>query len=482
MIPIVPVESDDTAQSLYAERVKLYPRAVSGLFAAWRWFFVILTQLIFYGVPLVQWQGHQIVLFDLEVRQFYIGSLVLWPQDFFLLTLLLIASALALFLFTTIGGRVWCGYACPQTVYTEMFLWIERQIQGDRYQRMRLDTSPATIERVFKKSCTQVFWIVLSLWTGVTFVGYFTPIRHLVPEIWNATLGPWESFGIVFYGLATYGNAGYLREQVCKYMCPYARFQSAMFDQDTLVVTYNSERGDPRGARSRRADPAQIGLGHCVDCGVCVEVCPTGIDIREGLQYERIGCGACIDGCNKIMDRMGYARGLIHYSTERMGAAGARAGDVLRRVVRPRVIVYSAILTGVMIVIGMAIARHNPVRVDVMRDRAVLSREVAVDGVPGWIENIYTLQIMNQDRKAHQFVVTAEGIDGARVTAASAEKENGTFNLPGATSRQVVISVRTPPQNLSAGSHRIKLRIQATDQPGIATSESTVFIKTGALN
>ncbi|HTG97044.1 MAG TPA: cytochrome c oxidase accessory protein CcoG, partial [Burkholderiales bacterium] len=313
-------------QSLFEVREKIYPRAVHGWFAAWRWALVWATQLIFYGGAWLTWNGRQALLFDIAHRKFYLFGLVFWPQDIIYLSVLLIVSALSLFLFTAVAGRLWCGYACPQTVYTEIFLWIERRVEGDRNARMRLDKQGFTTEKVLRKSTKHGLWIALSLWTGLTFVGYFTPIRELL----TSDPGPWEAFWVVFYGFATYGNAGWMREQVCKYMCPYARFQSAMFDKDTLIITYDEKRGEPRGKGA--------GKGDCVDCGICVQVCPTGIDIRKGLQYECIGCAACIDGCDQVMDKVGRERGLIRYSTSHAMEGGRT------RVLRSRVLVYSTLM------------------------------------------------------------------------------------------------------------------------------------------
>ena len=328
-------------QTLYEVRRKIYPRAVTGLFAGWRWFCVLATQAVFYGVPWLTWNGRQAVLFDLAARKFYIFGLVFWPQDIVYLTVLLIISAYSLFLFTTVAGRLWCGYACPQTVYTEIFMWIERKVEGDRMARMKLDKQPVGARKVGLKAAKHGLWILLALWTGFTFVGYFTPIRPQWGEVWSGALGPWQTFWILFYGFATYGNAGWMREQVCKYMCPYARFQGVMFDPDTLVITYDAERGEPRGSRNRSADHKAKGLGDCVDCGICVQVCPTGIDIRNGLQYECIGCAACIDGCNQVMDKMGYPEGphpLLH--REGGQAAPAAEPDDAARVPAPRAGVY----------------------------------------------------------------------------------------------------------------------------------------------
>ncbi len=317
-IPVVQTTAaaaEELEQSLYEVRQKIYPRAVRGWFAGWRWSLVWLTQIVFYGLPWLQWNDRQAVLFDLASRKFYILGFVFWPQDFIYLTGLLIIAAYSLFLFTAVGGRLWCGYACPQTVYTEIFMWIERKVEGDRQRRIRLDAEPLGARKLGLKTAKHGLWIALALWTGITFVGYFTPIRELLGHALAFELGPWEAFWVFFYGFATYGNAGWMREQVCKYMCPYARFQSAMFDKDTMIVTYDAARGEPRGARSKKADYRAQGLGSCVDCTMCVQVCPTGIDIRNGLQYECIGCAACIDACNQVMDKMGYPQGLIRYTT-----------------------------------------------------------------------------------------------------------------------------------------------------------------------
>jgi cytochrome c oxidase accessory protein FixG len=399
----IPVEAVE--QSLYEVRKKIYPRAVHGLWARWRWSLVWATQIVFYGLAWLEWNGRQAVLFDLAARKFYVFGLVLWPQDVVYLTVLLILAALSLFLFTAIAGRLWCGYACPQTVYTEIFLWIERKIEGDRAARMKLDAAPASARKMGLKAAKHGAWIALSLWTGFTFVGYFTPIRDLLHATATLDFGPWEAFWILFYGFATYGNAGWMREQVCKYMCPYARFQSAMFDSDTLVITYDAQRGEPRGSRGRKADPAELGLGSCVDCNICVQVCPTGIDIREGLQYECIGCAACIDGCDQVMDKMGYPRGLIRYSTENALAQGWSWQRILARTFRPRVLAYGSILVAITIAGSVALWLRVPLKVDVIRDRTSLAREV--EG--GRIENVYRLQVMNTEESPRRVKLAVQG-------------------------------------------------------------------------
>ncbi|MDD4882184.1 MAG: cytochrome c oxidase accessory protein CcoG, partial [Gallionellaceae bacterium] len=279
---------------LYEVRQKIYPRAVQGLFNNWRIALVVFTQILYYGLPWLNWNGRQAVLFDLGARKFFLFDWVFWPQDFVWLAAILIMSALGLFLFTAVAGRLWCGYACPQTVYTELFMWVESWFEGDYKKQQKLNTMPWNGEKIARRGGKHLAWIAISLWTGFTLVAYYTPASALLQELVTWNLGPWETFWIFFYAFATWGFAGFMREQVCKYMCPYARFQSAMFDDDTLIITYDYQRGDPRGARGKNADYKAQGLGDCVDCNICVQVCPTGIDIRNGLQYMCIGCAACI--------------------------------------------------------------------------------------------------------------------------------------------------------------------------------------------
>jgi cytochrome c oxidase accessory protein FixG len=464
---VPPARNADAAadSALYAIRQKIYPRAVHGWFAAWRVALVVATQLVYYGLPWLSWNGRQAVLFDLVQRKFYIFGLVLWPQDFIFLAGLLIICALSLFLFTAIGGRLWCGYACPQTVYTEIFLWIERLVEGDRVQRMRLDKGPANRRKIARKSAKHALWIALSLWTGITFVGYFTPIGVLLAELAGFALGPWETFWVFFYGFATYGNAGWMREQVCKYMCPYARFQGVMFDRDTLTVTYDAARGEPRGARGRSVDPKAKGLGDCVDCSICVQVCPTGIDIRDGLQYDCIGCAACIDGCNQVMDKMGYARGLIRYSTENAIAGTVAPERVWRRVFRPRVLVYGSVLALIVAAWTAGLALRTPLKVNVIRDRAALVREAD----DGRLENIYRLQVMNAEERPHKYRVEATGAVPMEVMVRKP------LEVPAAATVVFPIQVRAQGEGLARGSNPIQFHVIAVEDAQIAVHEKSVF-------
>ncbi len=467
-IPIVPepAGTDGDEISLYAASKKIYPRTVQGVFAQWRWGFVVLTQLLFYGLPWLEWGQRQAVLFDLGARRFYIFGLVLYPQDFIYLTGLLIISALSLFLFTAVAGRLWCGYACPQTVYSELFMWIERKIEGDRSARMRLDEGDFSLEKLVKKWYKHLVWIFLSIWTGFTFVGYFTPIRDLVMEFFLERMSSWEVFWVFFYGFATYGNAGFMREQVCKYMCPYARFQSAMFDHDTLIVTYDAERGEPRGARSKKADLAALRLGACVDCTLCVQVCPTGIDIRKGLQYECIGCGACIDVCDTVMDKMGYPRGLVRYATQNALSNHWSSREMWRRVMRPRVLIYTGILVSLTLGLLVSLSLRTPLKVDVVRDRASLARITEV----GTLDNVYRLQLMNATEQAQTYRLSVSGLDRLEIKTATE------IEVAPAQARWVIVRADIPYGSAPQGSHKIIFDIQTANGKDRVTEKSVFMV------
>ncbi len=408
--------------SMYEKEAKIYPRAVTGWFARWRWTMVWLTQTVFYGLPWLQWNGRQAVLFDLAERRFFVFGVVLQPQDLIYLAALLVIAALALFFFTAVAGRLWCGYACPQTVYTEMFLWVERHIEGDRLARMKLDAAPWSAAKLARKGSKQAVWLGIGLVTGFSFVGYFTPIRTLAVEAAALSFAPWEWFWVLFYGFATYGNAGYLREQVCKYMCPYARFQSALIDKDSLVIAYDVGRGEARGSRSRKAEPKALGLGDCIDCTLCVQVCPTGIDIRNGLQNECIGCAACIDVCDDVMGKMGYAPGLIRYSTENGVANGWTRARMLRRALRPRVLVYGLGLLLVSTVFVASLSLRSGFSVNVIKDRGALARTVE----DGAVENTYILQIANGTEQSADYRITVAGLPGLHIVTAAQVMVEGT--------------------------------------------------------
>jgi cytochrome c oxidase accessory protein FixG len=405
---------------------------------------------------------------------------VLYPQDLIYLTAILIISALSLFLFTTIAGRLWCGFTCPQTVYTEIFIWIERKIEGDRAARMKLDAGPMSSKKLFRKTAKKFAWITFALWTGFTFVGYFTPIRELATAVSSLSLGPWETFWVLFYGFATYGNAGYLREQVCKYMCPYARFQSAMFDDDTLVVTYDEARGEPRGGRSRKAEANTKQLGSCIDCSLCVQVCPTGIDIRKGLQYECIGCGACADVCDTVMDKMGYERGLVKFSTQHGIANHWSRKQIVQHILRPRVILYASILIAIILGLMTSLWLRTPFRVDVVRDRGVMAR-LTDDGM---LENVYRLQIMNGTEATQHYRLNVSGLEGLQIETEAVkdnkDSENDdhikTIMVKPAEARWLIVDLKIPDGTVESGSHKIEFEIQAVESKETVTEKSVFLV------
>lgn len=452
---------------MYAAREDIFPREIKGRYATLRWACVWLTQILFYGLPWLNMNGRQAVLFDLASRKFYLFGMVFWPQDFIYLAALLIVCAYGLFLVTAVAGRVWCGFACPQTVYTEVFLWIERKIEGSRSAQMRLARQPWNGGKVAKRGAKHLSWGAVALFTGFSFVGYFTPIRSLGGEIASFGLGPWETFWILFYSFATYGNAGWLREQVCKYMCPYARFQSAMFDKDTLIVTYDQARGEPRNGRRKGEAKAGAGnSGDCIDCSLCVQVCPTGIDIRNGLQYECIGCAACVDACNIVMDKVERPRGLIRYATENGLMQKLGSLEIRRRMLRPRVLVYSAVLALLVAAMGASLALRNPLKLDVIRDRGSMGREVE----DGRIENVYRLQVMNTSEAPQSLRVSVSGIPSATVV------DEGPIAIDGATTRAVPVRVRIDPGAGKPGSNKIEFTVRSITDPDLGVSESAAFI------
>ncbi len=417
---------------------------------------------IYYGLPWIQWEGRQAVLFDLPERKFHVFGLTFWPQDFFLLALLLVIAALTLFFFTALAGRLWCGYACPQTVWTEAFLRMERWFEGDRPKQMKLDKAPWTRDKILRKTGKHTAWALFALFTGLTFVGYFSPIADLIPRFLTFDTGAWETFWILFYSFATWGNAGFMREQVCIYMCPYARFQSAMFDKDTLIISYDEERGEPRGARKRGSDYKAKGLGDCIECTLCVQVCPTGIDIRDGLQYQCIGCSACVDVCDEVMDKMGYPRGLVRYTTE-----NAMAGKPAKAL-RPRVLLYGTLLLVLLAGFVYGVAARSPVGIDVIRDRNVLYRELP----DGQVENVYTLKLTNRHTDVRHFEIRISGLEGARL----AWEEGDFVAVPGGRVIEFPISVRMDPVGLTGASSEVIFHAQVVDQPELSNERSSRFV------
>jgi cytochrome c oxidase accessory protein FixG len=452
--------------SLYAPRKKLHVRSIRGRFNNWRWILVWLTQLVFYGLPWLSWNDRQAVLFHIAERKFYLFGWVFWPQDVLFLAILLIISAYALFFFTAIAGRLWCGYACPQTVYTEIFMWIEEKIEGDHNKRRKLAAAPLDARKFWLRTAKFTAWGVFSLWTGFTFVAYFSPLDDLLRSIVTLGFGPWETFWILFYGSFTYVFAGVLREQVCLHMCPYARFQGVMFDPDTLVITYDEERGEPRGSRRKGVEPRSVGKGDCIDCKMCVQVCPTGIDIRNGLQYECIGCAACIDACDEVMDRMNYPRGLIRYTTENAMKRHWGRKEILAHIARPRTLIYGGLLALICAAMVVGLLTRSDLRVDIIRDRATLAREVA----DGLIENVYRLQLINMVERERDVEIAVSGLSGAHIDGGHV------VTLPATATETVTVQVRVPPDAAAPGSHDLFFEVTVIGDPGVSVRERTTFI------
>ncbi len=453
--------NDKVEQELYAKRKKIYVREVHGLFAALRTMGVAALLGMYYIVPWLQWDERQAVLFDLPERKFYILNMVFWPQDFFYLALLLIVAALGLFFVTALAGRVWCGYACPQTVWTEAFLWIERKVEGSRPQQIKLDKQPNSFRKIRIKTTKHFIWLAFSIFTGLTFVGYFSPIRELTTEFLTFNNGPWETFWIYFYAFATYGNAGWLREQVCMYMCPYARFQSAMFDHDTMIISFDSARGLPMGPRKKSVDKKAEGLGDCIDCTICVQVCPTGIDIRDGLQYQCIGCAACIDACDDVMDKMGYDKGLIRYTTENT------LKGIQTHVFRPRMAVYALILVGITVGAFYSILTRTPIGMDVIRDRNSLYRETN----DGLIENVYIIKLLNMDNHDHTYTLTVEGIPELTL-----KKDTDEIMVKSGEVVELPVRVQVDAYNLKHRSNEIEFTLQAEGYEELRVVEEARFL------
>ncbi|PSJ45114.1 cytochrome c oxidase accessory protein CcoG [Zobellella endophytica] len=379
----------------------IYVRAQKGQWQRLRklmgWFFM----LLFVVGPWLTWNNRQAILLDVEQQRFHIFGSTIWPQDLTLLALLFVVAAFGLFFITTFLGRVWCGYLCPQTVWTFLFIWFEEKFEGSANKRRQLDKSSWNFNKLWRKSAKHAAWLAVSLFTGFTFIAYFVPAVELGLGLLTFSASFWPVFWVLFFAFCTYGNAGWMRTIMCTHMCPYSRFQSAMFDKDTYTVSYDVERGEQRGPRPRKKDPKELGLGDCIDCDMCVQVCPAGIDIRDGLQYECINCGACVDACDQTMERMGYENGLISYTTEH------KLRHKETHVARPKLIGYGVVMVIMLAAFVYMAANIMPLGVEVIRDRNQLYRETA----EGLVENTYTLKIINKTLEAETYQLKVDGVD-----------------------------------------------------------------------
>ncbi|MGB0956528.1 MAG: cytochrome c oxidase accessory protein CcoG [Panacagrimonas sp.] len=447
---------------LYQKGARIQPRRARGRFQKFRNLAMLVLLGAYYLTPWLQWGDRPLVWFDLPERRFYLAWLTLAPQDLFLLSLLLFVAAFTLFFFTSLGGRLWCGYACPQTVWTEAFVWIEHLVEGDRHARIKLDDAPWNARKVMRRGGKHLAWLVFAGFTGITFVAYFIPARQLFPAFATFDVSGWPLFWSLFYGFATWGNAGFMREQVCKYMCPYARFQSAMFDKDTLIIAYDQARGEPRKSDARQRG---VSAGDCIDCSLCVQVCPVGIDIRKGLQYECIACASCVDVCNSVMDSVGKPRGLVRYSTSR------RESGQASRFLRPRAIAYGLVWLIACAALATMVLTHSPLRLDVLRDRHALVRERA----DGSLENLYQFKITNADNRVRRFEIQARFDDGsvllprpARITVPAGETVAALVTLSSSSVATNRLSA-TPVRN-------IRVRISAVDDARLRAERQARFV------
>lgn len=437
----------------------IHTRSFTGLYRNLRIGFAGLLFALFFGTAWLNWNGRQAVLWDLAESKFHIFGTTFWPQDFILLSALLIICAFGLFAITVFAGRVWCGYSCPQSTWTWLYMWCEKISEGDRNQRIKLAAAPWSLEKIGRRTLKHTLWLAIAVMTGLTFVGYFTPIRPLAAELLTLQLGGVALFWVLFFTGATYLNAGFLREAVCMHMCPYARFQAVMFDKDTLAVAYDPARGESRGPRKKGSDPRAQDLGDCIDCTLCVQVCPTGIDIREGLQMACIGCAACIDACDEVMDKMGYARGLIGYKSEHTLQGG------VTHWLRPRLLGYACALVVMIGALVLALQWRPMVSLDVIKDRG-LFRENA----QGQIENIYLLKVINKTQQAQRFHLRLVDADGFELHGKTE------FTIAAGEMSEMPVSVAMLAERPTSSSQDLVFQVQDSDQAEVSSTARSRFV------
>ena len=439
---------------------RIYVRAVYGFFQKLRKFTGWGLILFFIAMPMIRWDGHQAVLFDVDKQQFQLFDMLFFPQDLTLVAWVFIIAAFALFFFTTYLGRVWCGYTCPQTVWTFIFIWFEERFEGTANKRKRLDEMPWDFNKVWRKTAKHTGWLAVSLLTGLAFCSYFVPVEKLYTDFFTGQSSMLVLIMIFIFTFSTYANAGWMRSIFCVHMCPYSRFQSAMFDKNTYSVGYDATRGEKRGPRSRKVDRSETGLGDCVDCDLCVQVCPTGIDIRDGLQYECINCGACIDACDQTMDKMGYPRGLISYTSEQV-LEGKET-----KLLRPKIIGYGLML---LVMVGLFIVNLSTLtnaEMEILRDRNSLYRE----NVDGLIENTYTLKVINKSTDAQVYRITFAGLKDAtligpkQITIQSGE----VFTQP--------ISIAVDPYDIKAKKITLTIKLTNVDNNEVIEQDASFFL------
>ena len=437
----------------------IHTRSFKGLFRTLRLVGAGALFLLFFGTAWLNWGGRQAVLWDLSESKFHIFSSTFWPQDFILLSALLIIAAFGLFAITVFAGRVWCGYSCPQSTWTWLFMWCEKITEGDRNQRIKLQAAPWGFNKIARRTVKHALWMAISVMTALTFVGYFTPIRPLAMELLTLDMAGVSVFWVLFFTGATYLNAGWLREAVCMHMCPYARFQSVMFDKDTLTISYDVARGESRGPRKRGVDPASAGLGDCIECHLCVQVCPTGIDIRDGLQMACIGCAACIDACDSVMDKMGYARGLVRYTSEHELQGGKT------HLLRPRLIGYAVVLVAMIGALVIALDQRSMVSLDVIKDRGLFR-----ENSQGQIENIYSLKIINKTQEPQRYRVSLNNAEGFQLQGKTE------LTLAPGEITDVPVSVAMLADRPTSSSQTLVFVVTDTDEPTVRSVAKSRFV------
>lgn len=455
----IPLRNIDTNPDNSRLMDKIHTRSFKGYFRRLRILGGALLFTLYFGTVWLTWGDRQAVFWDLSEKQFHIFGSTFWPQDLVLLSAILIICAFGLFFLTVLAGRVWCGYSCPQSVWTWIFMWVEKVTEGDRNQRIKLDRAPMSAGKLLKRAQKHTLWLLISVATAVTFVGYFTPIRELVSNLVTLEVGKMALFWVLFFTAATYINAGWLREKVCLHMCPYGRFQSSMLDQDSLVITYDAARGESRGPRKKGADYKSEGLGDCIDCQVCVQVCPTGIDIRDGLQMECIGCAACIDACDAVMDKMGYSTGLIRYTSERALEGGGL------RVVRPRMLGYAVVLLAMFTTFSWAIVSRPMLTLDIEKDRGLFRYNVQ-----GHIENSYVLKILNKSQQSQSYNIGVSGMDGLQLSSAASVSVGAGERV------ELPVSVSVAPESVETEVSTINFHLQSVEDPALKLVANSKFV------
>jgi cytochrome c oxidase accessory protein FixG len=445
----------------YKSQTSVYVREQKGFYQKIRRHLNWLLMFIFIAMPFVQFNDQQAILLDVVKQEFRIFNLTFWPQDFILLAGIFMVAAFALFFITTWLGRVWCGYVCPQTVWTLAYVWVEHRIEGTRNKRMALDKAPWTLNKAYKKVLKHIIWQLMSLFTATTFISYFIPVSELYSTMLTFDWSGAVTFWVLFFAAATYANAGWMREHVCIHLCPYSRFQSAMFDKNTLLVAYDAERGENRAPRKRKDDPKALGLGDCVDCNLCVDVCPAGIDIRNGIQYECINCGLCIDACDQTMEKFNYAKGLISYTSEQK-----LAGKETNRF-NLKLVSYGVLCVLFVVLLGIWMNNRVPLEANIIRDRTELYR-VNFEGV---VENTYTLKILNKTQSPLHFDIK---IDGLTDTTLPLPKN---VLIQAGIMQEIPITLAIDGYELEKKITQFNFIIQSVEQPDILVQKNTVFFR-----